>query len=143
MRSSFKSNSIVSGDISLIEAMKRIDLNKGRILFLVDHKGHLQGSLSDGDIRRGLLGQGLDLESPAILAANTSPQVLRAGVVDSRIPDLHAKFSVPVLDDQGRVLDIIYEAGEIAIGGRVLNADAATFFIAEIGNNHNGDMNLA
>ena len=55
MRNKLRSDWIASSEVSLLEAMKKIDLNKGRELFLVDHKGHLHASISDGDIRRGLL----------------------------------------------------------------------------------------
>jgi len=143
MRNSLKLDSIVSNDILLIEAMKRIDSNKGRVLFLVDHKGHLEGSLSDGDIRRALLAPNADLHLPAILAANKSPFALHAGTLGIANGEIGSQFSIPILDSQGRVLDIILASGEISIGGRLINADSPTFFIAEIGNNHNGDMKLA
>ena len=59
MVNNLKSKSIVSDRISLLQAMRKIDMNKGGVLFLVDQKGHLKGSLSDGDIRRGLLTENL------------------------------------------------------------------------------------
>lgn len=143
MRNRLKHDSIISNDVSLIQAMKQINLNKGRVLFLVDHKGHLKGSLSDGDIRRALLAESADLHSPASVAANTSPVVLRIGTLGIANLDFDSQFSIPVLDGQGRVVDIISTAGEMRIGRRLIDFDSPTFFIAEIGNNHNGDMELA
>jgi len=136
-----KSKSIVSDRISLLQAMRKIDMNKGGVLFLVDQKGHLKGSLSDGDIRRGLLTENLNLDSAAILAANDTPKYLRIGTLggfknDSQLP-------LPLLDDQDRVVDILNSSKEINIGNRVISENSPTFFIAEIGNNHNGDIELA
>ena len=141
MRDNHKSKSIVSNKISLLEAMRKIDGNKGGVLFLVDQKGHLKGSLSDGDIRRGLLTKDLNLDSAAILAANTTPKCLRIGTSGGLKNDSQLPF--PVLDNQDRVVDIINSSKEINIGGRVISADYPAFFIAEIGNNHNGDIKLA
>ena len=141
MRTSLKSRFIVSSDISLLDAMRKIDLNKGGVLFLVDHKGHLKGSLSDGDIRRAMLTKDLGLDSEAVLAANSSP--LAAHVGTSVAEDFDSQLSFPILDDQGRVLDIINGSEGMIIGDRSINSDAPPFFIAEIGNNHNGDIELA
>lgn len=141
MRNNFKVKSIVSNKISLLEAMRKIDVNKGGVLFLVDQKGHLKGSLSDGDIRRGLLTKNLNLESAAILAANVTPKCLRIGTLGGLKNDSQLPF--PVLDSQDRVVDIINSSKEINIGERVISADSPAFFIAEIGNNHNGDLEAA
>ena len=141
MRTSLKSLSIVSDDISLLEAMRKIDLNKGGVLFLVNHKGQLRGSLSDGDIRRGLLTKGLNLNSAAILATNSAPFSVEVGTSGAEKIDSQLVF--PILDDHGRVLDIISSSGEMVIGDRLIDSEAPPFFIAEIGNNHNGDIELA
>lgn len=141
MRDSSKSKSVVSNDISLLEAMRIIDKNKGGVLFLVDLKGRLKGSLSDGDIRRGLLKKELDLDSAAILAANIAPKSVYIGTSGGLRNDLH--LPIPVLDDQDRLVDLINNSKEINIGSRIISPNSPPFFIAEIGNNHNGDIELA
>jgi len=143
MRNKLRSDWIASSEVSLLEAMKKIDLNKGRELFLVDHKGHLHASISDGDIRRGLLSGNVGLESPAIEVANKSPVTLKAGVFTTTSFKYDSQFSIPVIDDKGRVLDILCSSGEMVIGERLIKPGSPTFFIAEIGNNHNGDMEFA
>src|SRR5690606_31133348 len=53
---------------------------------------------------------------------------------------------VPLLDARGRLQAVVRrrEAGEgVAIDGRRIAADMPTFVIAEIGNNHNGSIELA
>ena len=48
-------------DISVREALKKLDiLASDAILFVIDHKGRLIGSLTDGDLRRGFI-KGLSL----------------------------------------------------------------------------------
>lgn len=141
MRTSLKSRSIVSSDISILEAMRRIDLNKGGVLFLVDPKGHLKGSLSDGDIRRAFLTKELNIDSDAILAANIEPISVKVGTSGAK--EIDSQLVFPILDDHGRVLDIISSSDEMAIGDKLINSDSMPFFIAEIGNNHNGDIELA
>ena len=42
-------------DMSAVEAMQKIDINSKGILYIVDEKGRLLGSLTDGDIRRWLI----------------------------------------------------------------------------------------
>ncbi|MDA8544977.1 N-acetylneuraminate synthase family protein [Alphaproteobacteria bacterium] len=141
MGTNLKSRSVVPSDISILEAMRKIDANKGGVLFLVDHKGHLKGSLTDGDIRRGLLTKKLELDSAAILAANKTPFSVEVGA--SGFGGIRSQLDFPILDGHGRVLDVISSAGEVVIGDRLISSDCEPFFIAEIGNNHNGDIKLA
>lgn len=44
-----------TGDISIVEAMQKIDQNSKGILFVVDNSGILLGCLTDGDIRRWII----------------------------------------------------------------------------------------
>ncbi|MBQ9480235.1 MAG: CBS domain-containing protein, partial [Selenomonadaceae bacterium] len=45
-------------DMTIVEAMRRIDENNKRILYIVDEARKLIGSLSDGDIRRWIIRTG-------------------------------------------------------------------------------------
>lgn len=51
-------NFIVKDNFQIIDAMKQIDLNLKGIVFVVDEKNRLIGSLSDGDIRRWIIKTG-------------------------------------------------------------------------------------
>ena len=58
------------------DAVKAIETNAAKIVFIIDDKGRLVGSVSDGDIRRALLkGQGLD--SPVSKVMNPNPVFVR------------------------------------------------------------------
>ena len=69
-------NHIITKTSKLNEALIKINLlNFFNILFLVDENSKLIGSLSDGDIRRGLI-KGYDDDTPLIKFANKKVNVI-------------------------------------------------------------------
>lgn len=103
-------------DETLRDAMSCIDKNAKGVAIVVDASGCPQGTITDGDIRRAVLA-GLSLELPVdqLLARKaTSPysKPVTASARASRVQliELMRKFSVhqiPLLDDQGRVVDLV------------------------------------
>ena len=100
---------------SFKEVLKAIDLNNLGIIFVVDEKGSLVGSIADGDIRRAMI-HGSDLEKGITLkskAVNLNPFSLP---FDSDIQEilnyLDQDFQnrtikcIPLLDSKGRIIDI-------------------------------------
>lgn len=79
------------------------------MLFLVDYQGCLQGSITDGDMRRGLIA-GLDLHSDVSLFSQKNPKYVQQNeysvhdIVKYRKEDLKI---IPVVDSTHRVIDII------------------------------------
>ncbi|MGD8215852.1 N-acetylneuraminate synthase family protein [Aestuariimicrobium sp. Y1814] len=138
---------VILGDEPVLAALRRINDNKSRIAFVVDKHGHLLGSLSDGDIRRWLLTTTEPaLDAPCAQAANTS--ATRAKLTDPHeaIATLitPAITHVPLLDDAGRVVAIASnDRRAFQIGRHRVSADDPTLVIAEIGNNHQGDVGFA
>jgi CBS domain-containing protein len=59
---------------SALESLSNIGLET--ILFAINNKGQLIGSLTDGDIRRGLL-KGISLNSSILEIINPNPKYLR------------------------------------------------------------------
>lgn len=53
----------IKSNASILDALEKLNANPTYTLFVIDHDNRMIGSLTDGDIRRGLL-QGLALESP-------------------------------------------------------------------------------
>jgi len=102
----------------LIELSKNIKeamflLNKlamDAILFVVDGEGNLKGSLTDGDIRRGML-NGATLDTKVIDIIHSDPKFTRRNEVDlSELIALREKnFKIiPVLDNESnKIIDII------------------------------------
>jgi len=90
------------------EAMQTIDTGAMKIAVVIDEKGRLIGTLTDGDIRRGLL-RGLILEdsiesiiqkNPLVAYVNESKEKLLAKTLGKRI------YHLPVLDHDGVVVGI-------------------------------------
>ena len=64
-------NLTITLDTSLRQALKSIDFNGHGIIFIVDSQNHLQGILSDGDIRRAMLnGNDLDRKVDEVMNKN-------------------------------------------------------------------------
>lgn len=95
---------------SVRDALARLDLLAGdAIVFLTDDNDKLIGSLTDGDIRRGLL-KGYTLETPLAEFTQQHPRFLRRGEYSvEEVIDLRSKaFKViPVLDKDDRIIYVI------------------------------------
>jgi dTDP-glucose pyrophosphorylase len=68
-------NLLISLPSSIKEAIVRIDSASYKILLVVDSENHLIGTVTDGDIRRGLL-QGIPLTEPLEQVMNVSPHTV-------------------------------------------------------------------
>ncbi|WP_448585431.1 N-acetylneuraminate synthase family protein [Thermaurantiacus sp.] len=138
---------VLLSEESLLVALQKISANKSGILFLVGIGGVLEAVLTDGDVRRHILSQSaLDVTQPAITAANRDYISLSS---DTPPAEILTRLSdrikaIPLVDAQGRIVAIARRtSAEILLEGRRIAEDAPTFIIAEIGNNHNGDPELA
>lgn len=137
----------VNADTAIIEALRRIEANVSHMVFVVSSSQRLEGVLSDGDLRRWLIthgGVGLDQPVSSIMNANA----IHARVTDSPIvidSFLHAPVTIlPLLDEYGHVVAFaMRNAPEITVGPFTIGPQAPAFVIAEIGNNHNGSIDLA
>ncbi len=95
-------------DVRLIDAMEALDKGGRRILFIVEDE-RLLAVLTDGDVRRFILKSG-DLNAPVKDVANYSPKFL----IEEQIPQAkqflkqHSIEALPVLDDQGRILSVVF-----------------------------------
>lgn len=96
---------------SLTDALRQLDETAMRCLFVIDDFGKLVGSLTDGDVRRLILGKG-SLEGTVGDACNRSPKV--ASQADRMTPQRVASLgvtAVPVIDGEGRVTDVVFADG--------------------------------
>jgi len=100
---------IASSSISVKEALKKLNnLNLDKVLFLVDKEDKLVGSLTDGDLRRGLLSS-LTINDPVKKFAEDSPAyVTELNYSINSIISLREKFEIiPVLNDSKEIVDVI------------------------------------
>jgi sialic acid synthase SpsE/sugar phosphate isomerase/epimerase len=137
---------VFSGD-TVLDALKRINYNNSRIVFVVQDNGVLIGSVSDGDIRRWVTqSSSLDLNLPIDKVMNLN--FIAHSVSETQI-NISQSFNhkldiIPLLDEQGRFVALARKSGTgIQIGDFLITDQSPTFVIAEIGNNHNGDIGLA
>lgn len=138
---------VIATDQPLRRALERISGNRQRSVFLVDAQGHLAGVMTDGDFRRWLIAQNeIDLDAPVVQAAN---EAVRFAKISDPIETIEALLSpriaiLPLVDDFSRLAAVATHGNTpLRIGGFEIGQDRGCFLIAEIGNNHNGDMALA
>ena len=100
-------DNIISETCSLRQALEQLDKVSVKTLFAVDHNNVLAGTLTDGDIRRAILG-GAFIDTPVSQIANHSPVYLeRDGRETARsIMGEKGLTALPVVDDQKRILKI-------------------------------------
>lgn len=136
-----------SGD-KLFNALDKINVNKSRVVFAVSESGVIEGVLTDGDVRRWLTRMNsVDLKTPVLAVMNrqfmsapidTNSNHIRA-LLDRRPRQL-----LPLLDGNQRLVAVaMFSPPRLEIEGRVIDDTEPTFVIAEIGNNHQGDLETA
>ena len=99
----------VLGDSSLQGALSKLEHNHKQFLAVLDLSGGLIGTLTDGDIRRGLL-KGLTLNSLVTECVNLEPVVapLGAGSLELEEKFKLAKVkAIPILDN-GRLVEVAF-----------------------------------
>lgn len=93
---------------TLREVLEVIDRSALTVALLVDDDGILVGLLTDGDVRRALLG-GTPLTAAARPFATASPQTVPAGSGRAMVLDLMRALriaAVPEVDDHGRLVGL-------------------------------------
>jgi dTDP-glucose pyrophosphorylase len=107
--SKYKRHLIFSGRL-VREALIQLDkLASDAILFVVDKDYKLIGSLTDGDIRRGLI-QGYSINDKIDLIIQPTPMFLRKGDSDiDKVIQFREKLYkiIPILDNENRVINVI------------------------------------
>ncbi|GAB3218828.1 nucleotidyltransferase family protein [Algoriphagus aestuariicola] len=96
-------------DNTVREAMRQIEGNKKGLLFVLDKDGRLVGSISDGDIRRGIL-NGSQLEDPIHTVMNESPffiTVIEQASVDLKFFEEKGYRMIPVCGADGKILQLL------------------------------------
>ena len=134
-------------DEPLQAALEKLGKTTLRVLFVVNEEMRLSAAFTDGDLRRWLLKHNnLNLSAPISLVAN---QEFVAGRIDSTPDAIGALLServkhVPLLDSDGRITAVAsLDSLSMSIGHHGINHDSPAVLIAEIGNNHNGSVDLA
>ena len=137
---------VFSGD-SILDALKRINDNQSRIIFVVQDNGVLIGALSDGDLRRWMTETSdFNLNLPVDLVMNRSFVARPVTEPHNQIAQYfdHKCDIIPLLDEQGRFVALARKSAlGLQLGDFLVTDQSPAFIIAEVGNNHNGDIGLA
>lgn len=99
---------VIKPDISILQAINIIDKGAMQIVLVVDGEGRLIGTMSDGDIRRGIL-KGISLESPVNLIMNTKPVCMPGGSSRDAVLAMMGNLEirqVPIVDGAGKLLGL-------------------------------------
>lgn len=127
--------------------LKMMTENKFGNLLVVDDENVLVGVISDGDIRRSILKES-DNSLPDQIEAimNKDFVVIQSSDVGKDIRHLFNEriHFIPVVDKARRPIALALPSyNELIISGRRISNVEPVFVIAEIGNNHNGSIELA
>lgn len=99
---------LVSPNIKIYEVLKIIDRNSQQIAVVTDEARRLLGTITDGDIRRGLL-KGIPLENPVTQIMNPHPVTIpclndRRNIIN--ILKANKVRHLPVIDEERHVVGI-------------------------------------
>ncbi|WP_323754042.1 N-acetylneuraminate synthase family protein [Marinobacter sp.] len=138
----------VSERISVLRALEKLGSSKNKILFLVDDFFRLKGAFTDGDFRRWIVAQeSVDMQLSVQILGNDKPVFAYDFESREQLADkLNRKVQfLPILDADNHVVGVasLRSNNNIMIGKHSINSDSPVFKIAEIGNNHNGSVELA
>lgn len=101
---------ITSPEASIREAIATIDRGSRQIAMVVDANGRLVATVTDGDVRRGLL-RGVDLDAPVSEIMHRDPACARAdegreaAIALMRRKQFH---HMPIVDSAGKLVDLLW-----------------------------------
>ena len=101
-------STLISPQTSILEALNVIDNSSPQIALVVDENRRLLGTVTDGDIRRGILRK-IPLEGSVTSVMFTSPTVANIGDDKERINLIMYEKDlrhIPLIDEEGRVVGI-------------------------------------
>lgn len=95
-------------ELTIVEAMQRIDANAHGILFVVDGEGRILGSATDGDIRRWIIKTG-KLDACLAEVMNKNPKTIYPKEKKNAVKYMEKQQvqALPIVNAKGRVENII------------------------------------
>jgi dTDP-glucose pyrophosphorylase len=103
------SKSLLHEDSRIIDAIHTLNTNANKIVLVVDSSGVLKGTITDGDIRRGLL-SGMGMESKIKQIIHTSAVSVLENYQEDSVLQLMIDRKIeqiPVLNSQGIPVDLL------------------------------------
>lgn len=101
---------LITSETPIRQALEKLNiLARDAIVFVIDADGRLNGSLTDGDVRRGLL-KGVTIDQPVSEIIQQNPRYIRKGSRDiyKIIEYRNQNFRIlPVIDSDDKVVNIV------------------------------------
>lgn len=101
-------NAILSNTATIQDAIRNLDKVAIKIVLVLDASGKLEGTISDGDIRRGLL-RGLGMGSPITTVIHRKPFVVPREMTQETVRQLMVANKIqqiPVVDEERQVVGL-------------------------------------
>lgn len=105
---------------NLRQAIQQLDSSGLQIVVAVDGDDKLAGTITDGDVRRGLI-RGLSMESPVAAVMNRSPFVVPPELPPGAVREImlaNRVHQLPVVDETGRVTGLHFWDEMVALTKR-------------------------
>lgn len=99
---------VLSSDATIEQVIRNLDRVAIKIALVVNARRELEGTISDGDVRRGLL-KGLTLESPITTIIHRHPLVVPPGLgrdLVTRLMVANKIQQIPVVDERSQVIGL-------------------------------------
>lgn len=102
---------IINHHITVLESLQTLNgtIYNSQTLFVIDDSGMMVGTLTDGDIRRGLI-SGAQLCDPVEKIMHRNFKFVRYGSdMTAALKNFREKqiYFIPILDDEGHIVDVI------------------------------------
>jgi len=107
--SSYKRHLIITGSLIKHALIQLDELSTDSILFVVDNDQRLIGSLTDGDVRRGLI-NGVSLENRIDDIVQRNPRVIKKGNTDLyKVIEFRDNLYriIPIVDQDNKLINVI------------------------------------
>lgn len=113
---------LISPDTTLKQAMQKLNETAEKILFVADENKKLLGTITDGDIRRGIInGRQLTIAVKEIMTRKFISVISDSPDLQNRAKELMQKNlieQIPVINEHGMIADVISWVSYLAKRGR-------------------------
>lgn len=107
---SFWNKAILSPSNTIKEAFSNLEKTGLQIIFICSHNKELVGTITDGDIRRGLL-RGVNLKEKIIKIVNKNPIVTKKKISyesAQQIMEFNKILYLPIINNFGKLIDVYH-----------------------------------